>query len=47
MVRPLAENVAVAPWSCPLVAVASRRTDTVWPTASGIWEAMVRIQISS
>ena len=43
MVRPLAENSATS-------SVEDRpasRMVTVWPTASAIWEATVRCQISS
>ena len=43
MVRPLAENTA----SRPSAAVPPSRTVTDSPRASLIWEATVRIQISS
>jgi hypothetical protein len=41
--RPLAENSQAS----PVAAVAEIRTDTDLPSASFIWEATVRIQISS
>ncbi len=41
--RPEAEKTT----SSPVAAAPPIRTDTDWPTASFIWEATVRIQISS
>ena len=43
IVLPLAANSARS----PVVLVPASRTDTLVPTASAIWEARVRCQISS
>ncbi len=43
MVRPLEENTT----SSPVLAAPPSRIVTVLPTASFIWDATVRIQISS
>ena len=43
MTRPLAPKTT----SSPVAAAPPRRIETVWPVASFIWEATVRIQISS
>jgi hypothetical protein len=53
MVRPLVANSTSAvpapraPTAVPAAATAPRRTWTLWPAESAIWEATVRIQISS
>ncbi len=47
MTRPLAENSASWPAARPLGTSATSRSCALVPVASFIWEATVRIQISS